>query len=232
MADSFPGRFIRMRLVFITAFSLFALASPASASYTAELMYSKTPLYKNPGGKIRGSISNFTHSGQRARLMVLGLKGKDGKIWVKVRLPKRPNTAKAWINSERVSIHKVDYRVVIDRSERRLRLYKGNRLVARRSVVVGKPSTPTPLGRFAVWDKYRPPWGRPTRPLVLELTAHSNVLKTFDGGEARVAMHGMRDELKAPLGTARSNGCIRLSDGTVRLLRKRLTLGAPVTVRD
>lgn len=150
---------------------------------------------------------------------------------MKVRLPRRPNTAKAWINAERVTLRKADYRVVVDRSSRKLYLFKGKRLVAQRRVVVGKPSTPTPLGLFAIWDKYKPPWNRPTRPRVLELTAHSEVLKTFDGGEARVAMHGMRGPLKAPLGTAQSNGCIRLSDGTVRLLNSRLALGSPVRVR-
>lgn len=211
--------------------ALLLLPASASAAYTAELMYSNTPLYSSPGGKPRGTISSSTHSGQRARLMVLDLQGKDGRIWIKVRLPQRPNTAKAWINSERVHIHKTAYRVVIDRSARKLYLYNNNKLVTWRSVVVGKPQTPTPLGRFALWDKYIPPASRPTRPRVLELTAHSEVLKSFDGGEARVAMHGMRDELRAPLGTARSNGCIRLDDKTVRLLNKRLPLGAPVTIR-
>lgn len=221
-----------LRVLPIASLICLALASPAGASYSAELIYAKTPLYKSPGGKGAGTISSSTHSGQRARLMVLGLKGRAGRIWIKVRLPRRPNDAKAWINSERVHIHKVSHRVVIDRSSRKLYLYKANRLLATRSVVVGKPQTPTPLGLFAIWDKYRPPYGRETRPRVLELTAHSEVLKSFDGGEARVALHGMRGALRAPLGSARSNGCIRLSDSTVRLLNSKLPLGAPVRIRN
>lgn len=219
------------RVLLITPILLLAFSGQAYASYSAELMYSRTPIYKNAGGKQTGFISNSTHSGHRARLLVLGLKGKDNKIWLKVRLPSRPNNAKAWINSERVRVLKTNYRVVIDRSARQLYLFKNNRVILRRSVVVGKPETPTPLGKFALWDNYSPPRSRDTRPRVLELTAHSEVLKTFDGGEARVAMHGMRGALVAPLGTARSNGCIRLSDSLIRRLSRTLSLGSPVTIR-
>jgi lipoprotein-anchoring transpeptidase ErfK/SrfK len=93
------------------------------------------------------------------------------------------------------------------------------------SVVVGKPSTPTPLGLFAVTWAIR--W-HPSDFLgswVLELTAHSNVLQRFDGGDGTVGIHGRGGtSLLDPLGTARSHGCVRLANGSIDWLVK--TIGA------
>jgi lipoprotein-anchoring transpeptidase ErfK/SrfK len=103
-------------------------------------------------------------------------------------------------------------------------------------VVVGKPATPTPLGRFAVTWAIR--W-HPNEFLgswVLELTAHSNVLKRFDGGDGVVALHGRGGaSLRDPLGSARSHGCVRLPNDTIEWLVRRVGRdrlpGTPVDVR-
>lgn len=220
------------RVLLLTPLLLLAFSGSAYASYSAELMYSKTPIYKNAGGRQTGFISNYTHSGSRARLMVLGLKGKNDRIWVRVRLANRPNTSKAWVDSERVSIHRVNVRVTIDRSQRRLWFFRDGKKVFTTRVVVGAYSTPTPLGKFALWDRYRPPASSSfLRPYVLETTAHSNQLKKYEGGEGRVALHGMRGALIAPLGSAVSHGCVRNPDWALTRLYKGLPLGAPITVR-
>jgi lipoprotein-anchoring transpeptidase ErfK/SrfK len=103
-------------------------------------------------------------------------------------------------------------------------------------VVVGKPSTPTPRGLFAVvWAiRWHPhdflgSW-------VFELTAHSNVLQRFDGGDGTVGIHGRGGaSLSDPLGSARSHGCIRLSnqaiDWVVRRVGANHLPGTPVNVR-
>jgi lipoprotein-anchoring transpeptidase ErfK/SrfK len=103
------------------------------------------------------------------------------------------------------------------------------------SVVVGKPSTPTPLGLFAI--AWAIPW-HPTDFLgswVLELTAHSNVLQEFDGGDGTVGIHGRGGaSLLDPLGSARSHGCIRLAndaiDSLVRTVGASRLPGTPVQV--
>jgi lipoprotein-anchoring transpeptidase ErfK/SrfK len=48
---------------------------------------------------------------------------------------------------------------------------------------------------------------------VFELTAHSEVLHQFDGGYGTVGIHGRGGlSLLDPLGSARSQGCIRLAN--------------------
>jgi lipoprotein-anchoring transpeptidase ErfK/SrfK len=139
-----------------------------------------------------------------------------GRCWLRARLPWRPNDAAGWVNANDVSIEKTPWRIVVSTARRTLTLYRAGRPVRTVSVVVGKPSTPTPLGLFAVvWTI---PW-HPTDFLgswVLELTAHSDVLKRFDGGDGTVGIHGRGgSSLLDPLGSARSHGCIRLANDSI-----------------
>jgi lipoprotein-anchoring transpeptidase ErfK/SrfK len=68
-------------------------------------------------------------------------------------------------------------------------------------------------------------------PWVLSLTASSNVLENFEGGPGRVGIHGRGGaSLLDPLGSARSHGCIRISNAPVRWLARRARPGTPVRV--
>ena len=86
-------------------------------------------------------------------------------------------------------MERTPWRIVISTARRTLTLFRAAKAVRTVSVVVGKPSTPTPDGLFAVW------WAIPWHPddflgsWVLELTAHSDVLQQFDGGDGTVAIH-------------------------------------------
>ena len=135
---------------------------------------------------------------------------------MEVRLPWRPNDAAGWVNADKVFVHETPWRIVVSTAHRRLTLYRAGRPIRTMSVVVGKPSTPTPVGLFAVAWATR--W-HPTDFLgswVLELTAHSDVLQQFDGGDGTVGIHGRGGaSLLDPLGTAASHGCIRLANDSV-----------------
>jgi lipoprotein-anchoring transpeptidase ErfK/SrfK len=104
--------------------------------------------------------------------------------------------------------------------------------VRRFRAVVGKPSTPTPLGLFAVYERARQP--DPDAflgPWALHLTAHSNVLEDYGGGPGRVALHGRSGaSLRDPLGTAASHGCVRVRNGDIRWLAKVAAPGTPVLI--
>ncbi len=143
-------------------------------------------------------------------------RARDDRCWVLVRLPWRPNNTAGWINAKLVLIARTPWRIVVSTARRTLTLYRAGRPVRTISVVVGKPSTPTPVGLFAiVWAI---PW-HPTDFLgswVLELTAHSDVLQQFDGGDGTVGIHGRGGaSLLDPLGTAASHGCIRLANDSI-----------------
>jgi lipoprotein-anchoring transpeptidase ErfK/SrfK len=157
------------------------------------------------------------------------------RCWVQVRLPWRPNTAAGWINAKLVVVEKTVWRIEVSTSHRTLTLFKAGRSVRTISVVVGKPSTPTPTGLFAIAWAVR--WN-PNDFLgswVLELTAHSNALQQFDGGNGLVGIHGRGGaSLLDPLGSARSHGCIRLAndsiDWLVHMVGQSRLPGTPVQV--
>jgi hypothetical protein len=123
------------------------------------------------------------------------------RCWVEVRLPWRPNNAPGWINANLVVVQKTPWRIDVSTASRTLTLFRAGRSVRTVSVVVGKPSTPTPTGLFAI------AWAVPWNPndflgsWVLELTAHSDVLQQFDGGDGLVGM--ARPGRGKPPGSAR-----------------------------
>ena len=73
---------------------------------------------------------------------------------------------------------------------RRATVYRGGRRVRSFAVVVGAPSTPTPLGRFFVVERVRQARGSALGPWVLATSAYSNVLQEFDGGPGQIGLHG------------------------------------------
>lgn len=95
--------------------------------------------------------------------------------------------------------------------------------------MVGKPSTPTPTGRFFVEETV--PLG-PTSggaPFALALSARSKALLEFDGGPGQVAIHGIANIGGIP-GTAVSHGCVRLDTADIEWLGGHISPGVPVTI--
>lgn len=194
-----------------------------------------TPARSGPAGsaRVRWVVpTQAPWAGGPVRLLVLEARRVDGRLWLRVRLPVRPNDASGWIPADRVRLERTAWRVRIDRATRRGTVERDGRTVLRFGVVIGAPATPTPAGHFAIAEEVRQrdadgfigPWA-------LHLTAHSDVLDDYGGGPGRVAIHG-RDgaSFADPLGSARSHGCIRVSDHVVRWLQQHLAPGTPVTV--
>ena len=190
-------------------------------------------VHRIPGGEPGARIGTTAPwGGGPVRLLVLRARhDAGGALWVRVRLHSRPNDAAGWLRADRLRLSRTPWRAELDRSTRRLAVYRGGRRVRTLRVVVGRPGTPTPLGRFAVAERIRQPAGSELGPWALHLTAHSNVLRDYGGGPGRVALHGRSGPLLAdPLGSARSHGCVRMDNAAVRWLVRRLREGAPVGV--
>lgn len=162
--------------------------------------------------------------------MVLDKADKNGRQWLLVRIGKRPNDRSAWVPADKVDLRQIHVRLIISVEKRKMTMFSFGRKAWVASVIVGKPSTPTPLGLFAVHDFYRVK--DDLRPWVVETTAHSEVLRSFLGGPARVAIHGRHGQLRVPWGTAASNGCVRAPDWALRSIRKRAPIGTPIEVRQ
>jgi L,D-transpeptidase catalytic domain len=166
----------------------------------------------------------------RTMLPVLGHKtSSDGRRWLEVGIPGRPNGRTGWISRRSTALSVTYWHVLVSTSSRRVSVYRLGRRVRVFSAVVGKPSTPTPLGRFFVEESIKLPSGSVGAPFALALSARSNVLQEFDGGPGQIALHGLMN-VGGTLGTAASHGCVRLDNAAMSWLVRRVGPGAPVTI--
>ena len=166
-------------------------------------------------------------------LVLRKVTGSEGAQWLLVRLGYRPNGQQAWIYADDTVLRVDPWRITVSRSARRLRIFLHDRLEREFAVVVGKPSTPTPSGLFAIAAELLQP--DPNEFLgawVMPLTAHSEVLRSFDGGDGQVALHGRGGEsLLDPLGSARSHGCVRMANSAIGWVALHVPVGTPVLVQ-
>ncbi len=169
-------------------------------------------------------------TGARTTLPVVGhATTRQGQHWLKVMLPGRPNSSTGWIKragTEKIFTH---WSIRISTGSRRLWVYYAGRIANTFSVVVGKPSSPTPTGTFFVEEAVIMPVSEPGGPYALALSARSNVFSEFDGGPGQIGIHG-RDGLGGTLGQAESHGCIRLATPDIDWLVSRIGPGTRVTI--
>jgi lipoprotein-anchoring transpeptidase ErfK/SrfK len=150
--------------------------------------------------------------------------------WLRVLLPRRPNGSTGWIQRQHVELVPLRHRVEVDLSSRQLTLFELDRVVHRWTVAIGRPSTPTPTGRFYITVKLQPPViSRVYGAFALGLSGYSNVLDQFGTGDGQIALHGTANS--ASIGQAASAGCVRLDNQAVTTLAETLPLGTPVTIK-
>jgi lipoprotein-anchoring transpeptidase ErfK/SrfK len=190
-----------------------AMSEPNSHSTTVEVVGARRPL-----------------TAERTALPVLGHKtAADGVRWLRVLLPGRPNGHTSWIEKRATARAVTKWSIVVTTGDRRVTVYLSGRAVRTFKAVVGKPSTPTPLGRFFVEEAIQLRPADVGAPFALALSARSTVLQEFDGGPGQIALHGLSN-VGGVLGTAVSHGCIRLDNGAMRWLVARIGPGVPVTI--
>ncbi len=169
-------------------------------------------------------------TGQPTTLPVLSRSiGLHRMRWLLVMLPGRPNGSTGWIAEQDTRPLVTPWRIGVDLDTRGVTAYRDGRVARTFRAVIGKPSTPTPSGRFFVEESVKMPLGQPGGPYALALSARSNVLQDFEGGPGQVAIHGSVG-LAAPLDTAASFGCIRLANASIDWLSRRIPPGTPVTI--
>jgi lipoprotein-anchoring transpeptidase ErfK/SrfK len=209
-----------------------AAAAPAPSQPLAELRVGHT-VYAAPrphARKVESVSARRPITEQRTVLPVLAERRAAGASWLRVRLPGRPNGHSGWIRADGTTARSTPWHIVVDRSRREVVVYRAGHRERSGRAIVGKPSTPTPIGQFFVEEGMAL---RPTDvggPYALALSARSNVLQEFAGGPGQVALHG-RDNIGGVLGTDVSHGCVRLSNQMMRWLIHRIGSGVPVTIQ-
>ena len=126
-----------------------------------------------------------------------------------------------------MQLSRTRYWVTVRTRSRTVSVYRDGDRVRRFRAVVGAPATPTPRVLAALYERNRQPDPRAfLGPWSLPLTAFSDVLQDFGGGPGRVAIHGRAGaSLADPLGSARSHGCIRITNRAIRSSRARSGTG-------
>jgi len=172
------------------------------------------------------AITNPTYFGNPLGLMVTD-RSDDGR-WLKVQIPVRPNGTEAWIRAEDAEVTSHRFRARVDLTERAVTVWDGPDMVVETVAVIGKPTTPTPLGRFFVNDLIEKWDTSAYGPYILSLSGFSEAMDTFAGGIPVIAIHGTnRPEL---MGGAHSNGCIRIPNDVIRVLADTVPIGTPVEI--
>jgi lipoprotein-anchoring transpeptidase ErfK/SrfK len=163
-------------------------------------------------------------------LPVLGTAtSSDGMSWTHVRLPGRPNGHHGWIPTEQTRRTSTEWHISLKLSTRRVTVYRDGRVERRFRAVIGKPSTPTPRGRFFIEEALSLAPRDVGAPFALATSARSQVLQEFAGGPGQIALHGTGN-ISGALGTAVSHGCVRLSPSAIRWLARRIGAGIPLTI--
>src|SRR5450759_3266638 len=73
-----------------------------------------------------------------------------GAAWLRVLLPGRPNSHTGWISARSTTPAVTKWQITISLSARQVTAFWDGRVARTLKAVVGKPLTPTPLGRFFV----------------------------------------------------------------------------------
>jgi hypothetical protein len=201
---------------------------PPAASIVRVLPGATVALRARPHGPIALRAGDTTEFGSPQRLGVVRRRGR----WLGVTSPSLPNGTLGWIDrrSASVAIERTRWALRADISSRTVVLRHAGRIVRRLSVAVGRPGSPTPIGRFAITDKlaggdYAPYYGC----CILALSAtQPNTPPAWTGGD-RMAIHGTSDP--SSIGAAASAGCLRAAADDLQLLMKRVPVGTPVLIR-
>lgn len=237
---------MRINRVIASSLALVASATLISASAATAAPTKRPPLQKPPHlkngswtAKVAAPIVARTGpgTGKAVKLpghtqwslsptvyMVNGSKDVKNVRWVRIQLPNRPNGRTAWVREDQVVLKKIRTFVRVSTKAKRVEVFLRGKRIRVFSASVGTGGTPTPKGTFSVYDTV--PTTGPLGPHILVLSAHSNVLKTFDGGNGVVGIHGWSSRV----GRAESHGCVRLSQSAIKSLNHVVKPGTPVQI--
>lgn len=201
-----------------------AVSVPAGDSLVATARRS-TVKAVSPNGTKTWSMHNPNNLGAPLVFLVIGQRSGG---WL-VRIPARPNGSTGWIKSSDVTVALTEWSLRISLSHHRLSVYKQGSLQRTITVGLGRPSAPTPKGKFYLTELLQAsnPHGA-YGPYAYGLSAFSSTFTEFEGGPGQIGMHGTNDP--SSIGRNVSHGCIRMSVTNISWLAHRVPAGTPITI--
>ena len=202
--------------------------SPRADTLVATATVPEVEVYEEPEAK--KPFTTFEHPGPFGTPRVF-LVQEDAGDWLNVLLPMRPNGSEGWVRADDVVLATNPYRIEVDLSEFRLTAYRNDREVLGSQAAIGTGGTPTPTGLFFTTILAKPespssPYGK----YAYGLSAYSEVLTTFAGGDGQVAIHGTNQP--GLIGSQVSHGCVRVDNPTITKLARLIPLGTPVRIHQ
>ena len=229
-------------VVSAAAVALFASAAPAHAAKVESLqklgresyyafVEQKVQAKAEPkdNAKTVGRLTTKTGEGTDDLVLVLArTTDEDEQVWLKVRLPIRPNGTTGWVREEALSsLQPVDTWLKISTKTYRATLIKKGKKVWSSPIGVGQNQWPTPKGQFYIRAKLtgykNPVYG----PLAFVTSATSPTLTDWPGGGI-VGIHGTNQPGLIP--GKISHGCVRVANANILKLDKLMKVGTPLTV--
>jgi len=181
-----------------------------------------------PRGRVLTRLGSRTEFGTRRVLGVISRRG----AWLAIQVPALGNRRLGWIRSSSrgVDLDATRTWIKADLSRRRVELRRGNRVLKRARIGIGRRGSPTPAGRFAVTDKlagrrFSVYYGR----LIVALSGRQPRTPPGWPGGDRLALHGTNDPSR--VGARSSAGCLVARDQPLTEIAEEVPLGAPVVIR-
>ncbi len=200
-------------------------AVPSSPTRAISQVGALTVVDEPGSANVVAELSASTDFGSTRVLLVE--KVVDG--WVRVHLPVRPNGTTGWVPADSVRLETLQHTVTVDLEARSLTVWMDGQALSTSTVAIGSPENPTPTGSFYIIDKIDTSSdGSAYGPFALGLSAHSDTLSEFGGGDGQIGLHGTNDP--SSIGNAVSHGCVRLPNDVITQLATDLPLGTPVVI--
>ena len=200
----------------------------------AALVTQSAVIRRGPNGR-SGVVAKLGRLDVNGLPQVLGVTGvhSSGRCapdWYHVQLAVVPNGTSGWVRAWAVRTYQVHSRIVVDLSERSLRLYRSGRVALGRRSRSGRPRHRRRAdGTSSTSATSFPTQAAPSVRSALGISAHSDVLQDVWVEDGPIGIHGTNEPWS--IGRAASHGCIRVANDVMRRLFKLAPAGTPIVVR-
>jgi hypothetical protein len=207
------------------------LSNERTITRSAQPLY-RAPIRHRPGTGSRriGRLRMVTEDGYPELYLALSSREvADGDVWIKLRIPDRPNGQKGWVPRDALGpLHVVRTALLVDLRRSRATLRRDGKRVWRAPIGHGAPGTSTPRGRFYIRERLRNAGGDPIYgPWAFGTSAYSS-LSDWPGGGV-IGIHGTNQPELIP--GRPSHGCIRVRNAAIVRLAHLMPIGTPLRIR-
>jgi hypothetical protein len=186
-------------------------------------------VHASPDGSVVERLGARTQFGSRRALGVVRVRSGG---WLGVSIAGLGDGRLGWVDARGAGLRfaRTQLELDVDLSSRTLVVRKGNEILRKMLVGVGRSGSPTPTGRFSITDKLRgADFSSYYGCCILALSATQPHLPAGWNAGNIIAIHGTPSP--TDFGRAVSAGCLHAREADLRYLMRVAALGTPVVIR-